>query len=201
MSDRDTGTQREQKELWLLLIGVLFVFAGVSSLAVATGLQSKGAPRTKQSLKTVAGELKIIQLDEGELGHKFTVTLNDKTILKTDGDDEASEFAAFPIPEILKRVDQSVPPFDEVVIFQQNMWGNACNGGPIWFLGLKKDGSYDRSEKIDFCGGRAPVIQTAPGKITITFPGGPPNRGTGYVRGETWVYENGRVRQLKPPKR
>lgn len=168
-------------------------------LLVCAASLSAGAQQVKERLATPAGEIRVTQLDTGALGNKFAVTLGDKSVLQTNGE-EAGLFSDSPVPSILKRYDR-VEPFDTVVVFQQNMWGNACDGGPLWFLGLKRDGSFSVSAPIDFCGGRRPVIKQTAGRIVVTLPGGPPNRGSGYIPTETWVYENGRVRQLKASKR
>jgi hypothetical protein len=166
---------------------------------VCAALLSVSAQQVKERLATPAGEIRITQLDEGELGNQFAVTLGDRSILQTNGEEDG-QFSDSPVPTILKHFN-AVTPYDEVVVFQQNMWGNACDGGPLWFLGLKRDGTFSVSLPIDFCGGRQPVLKQTAGRIIITLPGGPPNRGSGYIPTETWVYENGRVRQLKPPKK
>jgi hypothetical protein len=175
-------------------LALMLLFA----VAQAAGF-AQDAGRVKERHMTPAGEIRITQLDEGELGNKFVVTLGDKSVLQTDGEG-GGQFSESPVPGILKHFN-AVAPYDEVVVFQQHMWGNACDGGPVWFLGLKRDGSFDVSPPIDFCGGRPPVIKQTAGRIVVTFPGGPPNRGRGYIPTETWVYENGQVRQLKSPKR
>jgi hypothetical protein len=46
----------------------------------------------------------------------------------------------------------------EVVLVQQHMAGNACNGGPLWLLGLRRDASYAVSSAIDFFGGADPIV-------------------------------------------
>ena len=183
------GMRRER-----LRLALIFLIVSVPAAAAA-----QDAGRVKERLMTPAGEIRITQLDEGALGNKFAVTLGDKSVLQTEGGEEGP-FSDSPVPTILKHFD-AVSPYDKVVVFQQNMWGNACDGGPIWFLGLKRDGSFNVSEPIDFCGGRPPTIARTDGRIVVTIPGGPPNRGRGYIPGETWVYENGRVRQLRQAKR
>lgn len=170
-----------------------------TALLVCAASLSVGAQQVKERLATPAGEIRITQLDAGELGNKFAVTLGDRSILQTNGEEDG-QFSDSPVPTILKHFN-AVKPYDEVVVFQQNMWGNACDGGPLWFLGLKRDGTFGVSSPIDFCGGRPPVMKQTAGRIVVTLPGGPPNRGSGYIPTETWVYENGQVRQLKPPKR
>ena len=170
-----------------------------TALLVCAASLSVSAQQVKERLATPAGEIRITQLDAGELGNKFAVTLGDKSILQTNGEEDG-QFSDSPVPTILKHFN-AVTPYDTVVVFQQNMWGNACDGGPLWFLGLKRDGTFSVSSPIDFCGGRPPVIRQTAGRIIVTLPGGPPNRGEGYIPTETWVYENGRVRQLKTPKK
>ncbi len=63
-----------------------------------------------------------------------------------------------PVPRLLKYVDKAIPPFEAVAVFQQFSWGNACNGGPIWFLGIHKSGTFTLSNPIDFCGGPSPMV-------------------------------------------
>jgi hypothetical protein len=163
-----------------------------SLLMVAAGQ----TPATKDSLHTIAGDLKILEI---EAICKYQVLLNDKIILKTDCDDESNKYYATPEPTIHTYYKSfvAIGEFDEVVLLQMQMMGNACDGGDLIFLGLKKNGSYSLSNGIDFCGGRPPVITWGTDKVTVFIPGGPPNRGTGYIRSETWVYEKGQVRKLK----
>jgi len=166
-------------------------------LSLFTFVSSANGQILKERLNTVAGELKIVQLDDGELGNKFAVMLGENSILKTDGEKEGSRFFDFPVPNILRHFKNGVRPFDEVVLFQQNMWGNACDGGPLWFLGLNRNGSFVISSSVDFCGGREPIIREGANNVTIIIPGGPPNRGEGYIPGETWIYQNGEVKRVR----
>lgn len=146
-------------------------------------------------LKTIAGELKIVTLKES---CKFNVTLDGKVILSTDCDDERNVWSSMPIPSIHTYYkSQGVRPFDEVVLLQMSMLGNACDGGPLLFLGLKRDQTFSLSERIDFCGGSPPVVSWSESRVRVLLPGGPPNRGTGYIPAETWDYENGLVKQVK----
>jgi hypothetical protein len=69
--------------------------------------------------------------------------------------------------------------------------GNACNGGPLHVLGLGKSHHLALPPPIDFCGGADPVIRRSGSKVVIELPGGPPNRGTGHLPGETWIFEKG----------
>jgi hypothetical protein len=158
----------------------------------AVGQQS--ASPFADHLKTIAGELKIVSLVES---CKFNVTLKGKVILTTDCDHESNPWSTTPIPAIHSYYKGGVSPFAEVVLIQMNMLGNACDGGPLLFLGLKADQTYSWSESIDFCGGAPPVVTWSSSRVTVLIPGGPPNRGTGYIPAETWVYENGHVKQAK----
>jgi hypothetical protein len=118
------------------------------------------------------------------------ITLGSKLISETD-----CKFSLAPI--VLKHYKGGVSPFDEVVVLQEVPMGNACNGGLIQFVGIKQNGSYEFSEEVDFCGGPDPVIKRAANKIMVFVPSHSPNRGAGYIPSETWMYENGQVRQLK----
>jgi hypothetical protein len=129
------------------------------------------------------------------LAVSFLSKLNNDVVLTTDGDDQSSRYHEFPVPSIVKHVSKGVPPFDEVIIFQQNMWGNACDGRPIWFLGVNKSGSFNISNDIDFCGGEAPAIKEERDKIIVSIRGGPPNRGKGSIPQATWIYQNGQARR------
>ena len=172
----------------------LIIFALL--LTIPTLASGQAPPATKDSLHTIAGELKVVEL---KANCQYQIVLNDKLILKTDCDDESNKYYATPEPTIhtyYKSLD-GVDGFEEVVLFQMQMLGNACDGGDLIFLGLKKTGSYSLSNSIDFCGGRPPVITWAPDKVTVFIPGGPPNRGTGYLPSETWVYQKGVVTRLK----
>lgn len=168
------------------------VFAVLSLTVCLAARASAQTPTTRDSLHTIAGELKIIEL---EAHCKYKVLLADKIILLTDCQNESNEYYATPEPTIHTYYKSltGVGDFEEVVLFQMQMLGNACDGGDLIFLGLRKNKSSVLSNGIDFCGGRPPVITWGADKVTVLIPGGPPNRGKGYIPAETWVYENGRV--------
>ena len=144
------------------------------------------------SIPTIAGTLAI---KAEKTGCAYAMVLGRKRVLTTNCDDSADPRGAFPIPVVLKHFDGGPSPFDQVFVVQQNTTGNACNGGPIWFLGLRRDGSHIVSQQIDFCGGAAPVIHAESGRIVVHIPGGPPNRGTGYIPHETWTFDGRAVRR------
>jgi len=174
-------------------------FLLLTSLLVNGLLASASAqttPQVKDSLHTVAGDLKILEV---KANCQYRIQLNDQIIFKTDCDDESSKYYATPEPTIHTYYKSlgGTGDFEEVVLWQMQMLGNACDGGDLIFLGLKKDGSYRLSNSIEFCGGRPPVITWATDKVTVFIPGGPPNRGNGYLPSETWIYSNGRVTKEK----
>jgi hypothetical protein len=133
----------------------------------STILQTAFAETVKSTVDTVAGPLSVIQLDEGDLGEHFKVSLAGKTILETG---EGHESEASPFPEIIGRFTAQAKPYDDLFLLQQSNWGNACNGGPLWFLGINRDGSFKRFDSIDFCGGPAPVIKAANGTVELRIP-------------------------------
>src|SRR5207302_11098314 len=115
------------KHLLLISVSIAFVSIHVSA-------QEQQKPVFADNLKTVAGELKIIEVEQS---CKYNVTLEGKVILKTDCNDESNKYASTPIPQIhtyYKSFLDTIRPFDEVVLLQLNMTGNACNGGPLIFL-------------------------------------------------------------------
>lgn len=175
------------KTLRLVLFLTLFPIIGFAAPAFA-----QTPPVTKDSLHTIAGEVKIVEV---KANCQFNLLLNDKVILKTDCDDESNKYYATPEPTIhtYYKSLEGLGEFQEVVLFQMQMLGNACDGGDLIFLGLKKNGSFSLSNNVEFCGGRPPVITWGTEKVIVFIPGGPPNRGTGYIPSETWVYEKGRV--------
>ncbi len=140
---------------------------------------------------TVAGLLQVVEL---ERGCAYEVRLREQPVMNTNCKSE-SRFSAYPMPQLLKHYSHGVEPFEQVVVVQQHNMGNACNGGPLWFLGLKQDGSHVISTSIDHCGGRDPVIRPEPGRIVVLLPGGPPNRGDGYIPAQTWEFRRGVVRR------
>lgn len=156
---------------------------------------------TKDSLHTIAGDLKIVEL---KANCRYQVVLNDKTVLSTNCDDESTSYYATPEPTIHSYYKSltGTSGFDELVLLQMQTLGNACDGGDLLFVGLRKNGSFSLAKPIEFCGGRPPVITWSADKVIVVLPGGPPNRGTGYIPSETWIYTNGVVtRSRRSPRK
>lgn len=151
------------------------------------GLFTSKAFAENTSIKTVAGDLNFIQNDKTL---ECTVILNKKLILKFDCE------GAY-LPKVLGDFRKKIGMLDEVIILQEMPMGNACNGGPLHIIGLKKDQSYQVAGPLDFCGGKAPIIKQQEETISITFHGSPPNRGAGHIPTEKWIYCNGRLKKIK----
>ncbi len=100
-------------------------------------------------------------------------------------------------PGIIAYYDKGNGKFENVVVIQESPMGNACNGGALHILGIQKDGSFSIADPIDFCGGRNPVVEKKETRVRITFPGGPPNRGSGYIPTVVWEYSNGVLKKIK----
>ncbi|WP_249476218.1 hypothetical protein [Luteimonas galliterrae] len=155
------------------------------------------ASASATQVDTVAGRLEIVELPRADHGQEaFQVTLAGRELLRAGG---GGKFPDYPVPRILQRYPQGIAPFDEVIVFQQDMRGNACAGGPLWILGLRRDGTHAISKPIDFCGGKAPQLSATREQLTIVLPGGPLNRGEGEVPAETWRYRGGEVMRMPAP--
>jgi hypothetical protein len=155
----------------------------------------------KQRICSELNEIQVVQMDDLDLplGEEFAIFLNGKIILKTGGEEGVDDFRfhQLPLPDVILHINQGVRPFDEVFVFMQRMWGNACDGGAIWFLGVKSGGSYAISDPIDYCGGPPPILTVMENKVIVTDPGHPHNHGTGWIPEEKWVYEDGMVHRVK----
>lgn len=153
----------------------------------------------QEEIATPGGPLAIRQLDEGKLGKEFVVMLGYKQVIRTREGDEKTRFNDFPVPRLLHYVGKPIPPFDAVAVFQQFSWGNACNGGPIWFLGIRKNGTYSVSGSIDYCGGADPLVSVISNAIRVVLPAPQPQKGKNEFGEEIWIYEHGKLKHVNSP--
>ncbi len=161
--------------------------ASASAAAVASGA------RPADELETPAGKLRII--DGG--GFRQSLTLRAHTVyppLCFDGGampncEKFKEIAK--AYERVRRVEEYRPTTSKelVVLFQVGTMGNACDGGPFFFVRFSPDGSYKLSDPIEYCGGPKPTIEKTEAAVTIRVPPSPPNRGTGIIPGEAHRYD------------
>jgi hypothetical protein len=137
---------------------------------------------------TESGPLAVTEVDVGTLvGCRYIMALGSSVVMKTDCESGApgNLNSEFPIINPLL-LDRRSLDFDEVVVLEQDMAGNACGRGPLRFLGINGPNSpvkYVLSDAIDRCDGPAPVFTLEPRRIRVTWPGDP----------EAWVYEGGQV--------
>lgn len=160
-----------------LLVLMLLIFIQTVTPALAK----------EELVNTVAGNVRFTR---NEKTSQCEVLLEHKPILKIE-----CEFAY--VPKITAHFRGTLGRFDEVVVLQENPMGNACNGGPLHLIGLKKDKSYYVSGPLDFCGGKDPIIELQGEIISITFPSGPPNRGSGHIPAERWIFQNGQLKKSR----
>ena len=76
-----------------------------------------------------------------------------------------------------------------ILLFQVTSQGNACNGGPLFFVRVAKDAPPQYSDVFDHCGGPDPMVGAMPDKILINVPAHPPNRGTGTIAAKNMEYD------------
>jgi hypothetical protein len=76
-----------------------------------------------------------------------------------------------------------------ILLFQATTAGNACNGGPLFFVRVAKDAPPQYSDVFDYCGGPDPMVGAMPDKILINVPAHPPNRGTGTIPAKNMEYD------------
>ncbi|MBB6600454.1 hypothetical protein [Luteimonas sp. MC1825] len=157
----------------------------------ATASPANGA----QVMQTVAGRLEISPAGTGTHGDAHVVRLDGRELLRTGAD---GAFADFPLPRLVARY-RALAPFDEVLVFQQHMYGNACSGGPLWMLGLRRGGAAVRSAPIDYCGGGDPVLQADGAALRVTLPGAPASGVHAGQAPQRWEFRAGELRRLDTP--
>jgi hypothetical protein len=125
---------------------------------------------TVEEIATPAGPLVVDATNNQTFSREFKIILGGQTVLHTIEGGSGAPFLNFPEPTVIRYVAEPIGPFDAVAVFQQFSSGNACNGGPIWFLGIRKDGRFTVSSQIDFCGGLSPEIWIDHGVIHVKLP-------------------------------
>ena len=171
-------------------------------VAEGSGASGDAVTNVTMRLKTVAGVLRIV--DKGAargddfVACQFAALLDARVLLATDCRDPKDPLRSEPVIGVLQVVKTPVAPFDEVIVFQQSAVSNACNGGPVWLVGLRRDGTFERSALIDFCGGKDPVVQVKGDAIAITLSGGRPKHGSRPLPTEKWVFQGGELKKQSP---
>lgn len=155
------------------------------------------AAALREEVITPGGPLVIEQMDKGVLGTDFVVRLGQRVVMRAKEGDKETAFADFPVPKLVKYMSKPVWPFNAVAVFQQHNWGNACNGGPIWFLGIYKDGTFSASEPIDFCGGPSPRVSVTAGGVHVVLPASTAQDGSTTLPEEEWVFSGAKLRRVR----
>lgn len=155
---------------------------------ILTVVSFVNAQERNYTVKTIAGNLII----SSEPDEPDCIIKLDRRIILTDPCSYS--------PYILKHIKQKIAPFDEVIVFQNQMSGNLCSGMDIFFLGIKKSKEYEISDSIEYCGGPPPTVSVGKNKITITLPRFKSSWGQVWTSKETWLFETGKIRQVKQPK-
>lgn len=151
--------------------------------------------RVVDQVATSAG---LLQVEELERGCRYRVVLGAKEILQSDCERRATPADDAPIPAVHTYYKSGIEPFVDVVLLQQQMLGNACNGGPFWLVALRPDKSFFVSKLIDYCGGAPAEITWTAQQLELVFPSAPLNRGAGTSKTERWRFKEGVLRQIKP---
>ncbi len=76
-----------------------------------------------------------------------------------------------------------------ILLLQAMTAGNACSGGPLFFVRVAKDAPPQYSDVFDYCGGPDPMVGAMPDKILINVPAHPPNKGTGIIPAKNMEYD------------
>jgi len=79
---------------------------------------------------------------------------------------------------------------NSVLLFQVTTAGNACNGGPLFFVGFENGVPPRYSDVFDHCGGPDPtVVALSDDRIMVHVPAHPANRGTDTIKVKTAYYD------------
>lgn len=76
-----------------------------------------------------------------------------------------------------------------ILLLQVTPAGNACDGGPLFFVRLAKDAPPQYSEVFDHCGGPDPMVGAMPDKILINVPEHPGSGGKAKVPAKSMEYD------------
>jgi hypothetical protein len=146
----------------LLLLAIFRLFPCLPALAAA-----------ELPLTTPAGLLVIEPVNDQPPDREFKVYLDRgdqrDLVLHIKEGDRTDEFSDYPEPVVVGYFGEPIGKFDAVAVFQQFNSGTGCNGGPIWFLGINRDGSFTRSDKVENCGGPKPQLKVENGVVHLTF--------------------------------
>jgi len=76
-----------------------------------------------------------------------------------------------------------------ILLLQLTMAGNACNGGPLFFVRLSSSAPPQFSDVFDHCGGPDPMVGAMADKVLVSVAAHPQNRGAGTVAAKSMEYD------------
>jgi len=79
---------------------------------------------------------------------------------------------------------------NNVLVFIDTPWGNACDGGPIHIISQGDNGIYKLQKAIDFCGGHYPTITSGPEGLIIKIPSLNIEGTNKKIPPEKWIFKN-----------
>jgi hypothetical protein len=161
--------------------------------AAALGSSPAGSPSSNVppvEVETLVGPLRIVREDPLH----SSMTLLRATIFPPSCEADASAtcgaVAGLRDRGALSLVKKWDTPKSTLVLVQSDLGGgNACNGGPMFFVALVPGSTPRYSGVLDFCGGPPPTVRDDAGHVRISWPAHPPNEGAGRIAGERWVLD------------
>ncbi len=169
----------------------LFFVTAILYLAFHTQVSAQ-RPVVRAKAATSAGDVEFVQTGNNYSGTgaaEWQVKLKGKVLGKL-----SEPYDAIKIVKVIKDFEGK----ENVVIFLGEMTGSAC-ASTYNLLAVRADGESYITEPIYNCA--APKLAQTSDKITLYFPRSPVMQGTGFVPAETWIYQNGKLRQQKSTKR
>jgi hypothetical protein len=164
--------------------------ASATAAAASSAAETDASPPAKPTGKTVETPAGIAS----EVGDE--IRLAGKTIYPPEcpagGKDGCAKVKAVRAGmegiKLLRHFDGPGGP-KSILLLQATTAGNACNGGPLFFVRVSKDAAPQYSDVFDHCGGPDPMVGAMPDKILINVPAHPPNRGTGIIPAKNMEYD------------
>ena len=90
-----------------------------------------------------------------------------------------------------------------ILLLQATTAGNACNGGPLFFVRVAKDAPPVYSDVFDYCGGPDPMVGAMADKILVSAPAHKANRGSNMIPAQNMEYDiaTGTLKTAAPAKK
>ena len=101
----------------------------------------------------------------------YSVTINDKAVITSNcNGDRHLPLNIAPIPNAINIFRPGADSdYSAVIAFQHIFTGNACEQGPLWFMSIKPDGTWTKSEPLDLCNGEIKEVRSTQTESNITI--------------------------------